>query len=78
MILTMDAKRRLTVPAGLSAAQPGDAFEVTIDADDDAIVFRRINRDRTGWRFWSSAPFPWTTCRRGVENISARNYELVA
>jgi hypothetical protein len=30
MILTMDAKRRLTVPAGLSAAQPGDAFDVII------------------------------------------------
>jgi len=48
MILTMDAKRRLTVPAGLSAAQPGDAFDVIIDAEDDAIVFRRINRN-TDW-----------------------------
>ena len=37
MILTMDAKRRLTVPASLAAAQPGNGFEVTIDADD---VFR--------------------------------------
>jgi hypothetical protein len=48
MILTMDAKRRLTVPASLSTAQPGDAFDVIIDAEDDAIVFRRLNRD-TDW-----------------------------
>ncbi|MGA8660456.1 MAG: hypothetical protein WB586_30435 [Chthoniobacterales bacterium] len=48
MILTMDAKRRLTVPATLASAQPGDAFELTIDAEEDAIVFRRINRD-TDW-----------------------------
>jgi hypothetical protein len=48
MILTMDAKRRLTVPASLASAQPGDAFDVSIDAEDDTLVFRRINRD-TDW-----------------------------
>ena len=58
MILTMDAKRRLTVPAGLSAAQPGDAFEVMIDADDDAIVFRRINRDRDWLAVLEQCPVP--------------------
>jgi bifunctional DNA-binding transcriptional regulator/antitoxin component of YhaV-PrlF toxin-antitoxin module len=46
--MTMDAKRRLTVPASLASAQPGDVFEVTIDSEEDAIVFRRINRD-TDW-----------------------------
>jgi bifunctional DNA-binding transcriptional regulator/antitoxin component of YhaV-PrlF toxin-antitoxin module len=45
MILTMDAKRRLTVPAALGSAQPGDIFEVVVDTEEDAIVFRRINRD---------------------------------
>lgn len=48
MISTLDAKRRLTIPSGLTSAQPGDVFEITIDAEDDAIVFRRINRD-TDW-----------------------------
>lgn len=48
MILTMDAKRRLTIPIALASTQPGDVFDVTIDADDDAIVFRRISRD-TDW-----------------------------
>lgn len=45
MILTMDAKRRLTVPTGLSAAQPGDAFDVTIDPEDDAICLSQCSLD---------------------------------
>jgi len=42
MILTLDAKRRLTVPAGLAPASPGDAFEARFDAKENEIVFRRI------------------------------------
>jgi hypothetical protein len=58
MIMTMDAKRRLTVPASLASAQPGDAFEVSIDAEDDAIVFRRINRDRDWLGVLEQCPVP--------------------
>ena len=42
MILTLDAKRRLTVPAGLAPASPGDAFEARFDAEEHEIVFRHI------------------------------------
>ena len=42
MILTLDAKRRLTVPASLAPALPGDAFEARFDAEENEIVFRRI------------------------------------
>jgi hypothetical protein len=42
MILILDAKRRLTVPAALAPASPGDAFEARFDADENEIVFRRI------------------------------------
>ena len=42
MILIRDAKRRLTVPASLAPATPGDAFEARFDADENEIVFRRI------------------------------------
>jgi len=42
MILTLDAKRRLTVPASLAPAQPGDHFKAEFDPEEDAIVFRRI------------------------------------
>ena len=42
MIITLDAKRRLTVPAALAPASPGDYFDARFDADEDAIVFRRV------------------------------------
>jgi len=42
MILTLDAKRSLTVPAGLAPASPGDAFEARFDAEEHEIVFRHI------------------------------------
>ena len=42
MILTLDAKRRLTLPATLAPATPGDAFEARFDADENEIVFRRL------------------------------------
>ena len=48
MILTLDAKRRLTVPASLASAQPGDHFIAEFDPEEDAIVFRRISK-RSNW-----------------------------
>jgi len=48
MVITLDAKRRLTVPAAVAPAQPGDVFEVDFDAEEDAIVFRRLAR-RANW-----------------------------
>ena len=45
MILTLDSKRRLTLPASLVPAQPGDHFEAEFDPEEDAVVFRRISRN---------------------------------
>ena len=42
MIMILDAKRRLTVPATLAPTAPGDAFEARFDAEENEIVFRRI------------------------------------
>ncbi len=42
MIVTLDSKRRLTIPVSVAPAAPGDAFEVSFDADEDAFVFRRV------------------------------------
>jgi hypothetical protein len=42
MRVILDSKRRLTVPVSLAKAAPGDQFEARFDADDDALVFRRI------------------------------------
>ena len=43
MVVTLDAKRRLTVPATLAPAKPGDYFDARFDAEEDAIVFRRLS-----------------------------------
>ena len=42
MIVTLDSKRRLTIPAALAPAVPGDYFEARFDPDEDTLVFRRI------------------------------------
>lgn len=48
MVITLDAKRRLTVPVALAPASPGDLFEADFDPEEDAIVFRRMAR-RADW-----------------------------
>ena len=42
MIVTLDAKRRLTVPAALASVSPGDYFDARLDLEEDALVFRRL------------------------------------
>jgi hypothetical protein len=42
MIVTLDAKRRLTVPVGLAPASPGDYFDARFDEEENALVFRRL------------------------------------
>jgi hypothetical protein len=58
MIVTLDAKRRLTVPATLAPARPGDVFEADFDAEEDAIVFHRIARDRDWLAVLEECPVP--------------------
>ena len=48
MIVTLNAKRRLTVPVGLAPASPGDYFEVHFDAEEDSLVLRRL-AGRESW-----------------------------
>ena len=48
MIVTLDAKRRLTVPASLAPASAGDYFDARFDPEEDAIVFRRLG-GRESW-----------------------------
>jgi hypothetical protein len=48
MVVTLDAKRRLTVPAALAPAKRGDYFDAHFDAEEDAIVFRRLG-GRENW-----------------------------
>ena len=48
MIVTLDAKRRLTVPAALAPATPGDYFDAQFDPEEDAFVFRRV-AEKADW-----------------------------
>ena len=48
MVITLDSKRRLTVPRALAPASPGDHFEARFDPEDDVLVFRRLP-SRENW-----------------------------
>jgi hypothetical protein len=58
MIVTLDDKRRLTVPVALAPAAPGDAFEARFDAEEDSIVFRRVKRGRSWLAVLKACPVP--------------------
>lgn len=49
MIVTLDAKRRVTISAGLAPAAPGDVFEARYDEEEDEIVLRRVAQKRESW-----------------------------
>jgi hypothetical protein len=56
MILTLDAKRRLALPASLVPAQPGDHFQAEFDPDEDAVVFRRLARNADWLKVLKACP----------------------
>jgi bifunctional DNA-binding transcriptional regulator/antitoxin component of YhaV-PrlF toxin-antitoxin module len=69
MLLKLDSKRRLTIPAKLVAAKPGDYFEALYDEDEDKIVFRRVKRKRNWLEVWKQCPV-------SMDDIPPRSREL--
>jgi len=69
MVVTLDSKRRLTVPVTLAPAKPGDLFEVDFDAEEDAIVFRRLARDADWLAILEECPVP-------MDDLPARGREI--
>ena len=67
MIVTLDAKRRLTVPASLAPTSPGEYFDAQFDAEEDAIVFRRL--PKKGKEDWLSV---LKACPVSMDDIPAR------
>ena len=69
MILTLDAKRRLTLPASLVSAEPGDNFEAVFDPEEDAVIFRRLPKNAK-----------WLTILKGcpvkMDNLPPRSREF--
>ena len=57
MIITLDSKRRLTVPASVPA-KPGDHFLVDFDAEEDALLCRRIASKPNWLKVLKSCPVP--------------------
>ncbi len=56
MIVVLDAKRRLKVPAALAAALPGDYFDVRFDSEEDALVFHRLTRKESWFEVMKQCP----------------------
>jgi len=68
MIVTLDSKRRLTVPKALVKTQPGEHFEALYDEDEDKIVLRRVRR-KTNWLE------VWKQCPVSMDDIPPRSRE---
>ena len=69
MILTLDTKRRLTLPASLVPTRPGDHFKAEFHPDDDTLVFRRVAA-RGNWLEVLKA------CPVSMEDLPARSRAL--
>jgi len=69
MIVTLDAKRRLTIPAALAPASPGDYFDAQFDSEEDAIIFRRL----AGRGDWLAV---LRECPVSMDDVPSRRREL--
>ena len=58
MIVTLDAKRRLTVPAALVPTTPGEQFDAEYDADDHVILLRRVPPKKDWFDVLLECPVP--------------------
>jgi hypothetical protein len=69
MVVTLDSKRRLTVPTALAPASPGENFDAWFDAEEDAFVFRRLG----GREDWVSV---LKDCPVSMDDVPPRRREL--
>ena len=56
MTVTLDSKRRITIPTALLSAQPGDTFDAHFDADEGTLIFRRIPKKPDWFDVLESCP----------------------
>lgn len=69
MIVILDSKRRITVPAALMSAEPGQLFDARFDEEEDAIVFRRLPAKEDWLEVLTQCPVP-------MDDIPPRKREL--
>jgi len=66
MLLKLDSKRRLTIPATVAPFAPGDYFVAFYDKHDDEITFKRVKlkiggktKRKINWlEVWKQCPVP--------------------
>ena len=63
MIVTLDSKRRVTLPAALMPARAGQTFDVRFDAEEDALIFRRLPEKENWLEVLAACPVPMDDLR---------------
>ena len=58
MIVTLDNKRRVSIPAALAPATPGDQFDASFDAEDDVVTLRRVAKKPDWLEVLKACPVP--------------------
>ena len=69
MIVTLDAKRRVSIPIALSPSAPGDQFDASFDPDDDVVILRRLKQKPNWLEVWKKCPVP-------MDDLPPRSREL--
>ena len=69
MIVTLDAKRRVSIPVALAPAAPGDQFDASFDAEDDVVILRRLKRKPDWLGVWKQCPVP-------MDDLPSRSREM--
>ena len=58
MIVTLDDKRRVSIPAALTLATPGDQFDASFDAEEDVVILRRVAKKPDWLEVLKACPVP--------------------
>ena len=69
MIVTLDAKRRVSIPAALAPAAPGDQFDASFDPEDDVVILRRVAAKSDWLTVLKACPVP-------MDDLPPRRREL--
>jgi hypothetical protein len=69
MIVTLDSKHRLTLPTALMPARPGQSFDAQFDADEDAVIFRRLPEKEDWMQVLAQCPV-------SMDDLPSRRREL--
>lgn len=69
MIVTLDNKRRVSIPTALAPVMPGDQFDASFDAEEDIVILRRVKRKGNWLEIWKQCPVP-------MDDVPPRSREL--